>query len=163
MKTELQLTDKSRSVAISAHWLDPCSLFRFYPWVFVSIEYSELTMVLFAIVSSKYIKSFVVKSCCVIFYLRRTLHCIYLCLLLISVRKRLELVWCLYDWLWDESPRKFNLLLKVRLVLFLVVAAVLAANGTLSVNLVSNRSVDAHWIHIRILGVGVVLRVVSSH
>ena len=163
MKTKIRLTDKSRSVAISANWLDPGRLFRFDPLVFIGIKYSELTMVLFAIISSKYIEPFVVKSRCVVFYLRCTLPWNYLCLLLISVWKWLELVRCLRDWLWDESPRKFSLLLKVRLVFFLVVAAVLAAYGTLSVNLVGDRSVDAHWIHIRILGVGVVLRVVNSH
>ena len=127
-------------MAITTHWLVASSLFRLHPLVFLSVEDSQSTVILFAVIAPEYIEFFIVVGCCMIFYLRGTLG------------RRLSLVWealesldlgltrerrnrvlvLIGDGFWDESPRELCLLVETAVVLLLIVAAFVRA-GTFSV------------------------------
>ena len=62
--------DQSRSMPIPSSGLEPSCLLGFYPNVFFSIKYSKATVVLLAIVSTKYKQFLLVKRRGMIFNLR---------------------------------------------------------------------------------------------
>ncbi len=119
-------------MTIPSHGLYSGCFLRLDPLVLLSVKYTKLAVIFLAIIATEHIQFFVVKSGGMIFYLRCAKNRLVLSLLMILSRKTLQLVLIRNDWLRYKSPREFCLAVQIALILFLVVAAILATDWTSS-------------------------------
>ena len=118
-------------MAITSHWLVASGLFRLHPLVFLSVENSQGTVILFAVIAPEHIKFFIVVSCCVIFdlgsalgsRLGQVLESLKILNLRLARKRRYRVLILIGDRFWDESPRQLGLLVQTTVVLLLIIAA----------------------------------------